>query len=150
VHAGVGVALGAAVALQWLLFRTPLGFRLRAVGHAPLAARFAGIPPGRYGVAALALAGALAGAAGAFEVAGVTGRLYQGLSPGYGYTAIAVALLARLHPLAVVPSALFFGALEAGAGAMQREAGIPSVATEVVQGVVILCSVGFALPRRSG
>jgi simple sugar transport system permease protein len=150
VHAGVALALSAALGLQWLLLRTPLGFRLRAVGHSPLAARFAGIPPERYAVAALALAGGLAGAAGAFEVAGVTGRLYQGLSPGYGYTAIAVALLARLHPLAVVPSALFFGALEAGAGAMQREAGIPSVATEVVQGVVILFSVGFALPRRSG
>jgi simple sugar transport system permease protein len=149
VHAGVGAALLAAAGVAWLLLRTPLGFRLRAVGHSPVAARFAGISPERHGVAALAIAGALAGAAGAFEVAGVTGRLYQGLSPGYGYTAIAVALLARLNPLAVVPAALFFGALEAGAGAMQREAGIPSVATEVVQGIVILFSVGFALPRRS-
>jgi general nucleoside transport system permease protein len=148
-HSGVWAALAAAAALAWLLFRTPLGFRLRAVGHSPVAARFAGIPPERYGVAALAIAGALAGAAGAFEVAGVSGRLYQGLSPGYGYTAIAVALLARLHPIAVVPSALFFGALEAGAGAMQREAGIPAVATEVVQGVVILLSVSFALGRRT-
>jgi simple sugar transport system permease protein len=147
-HAGVPLAFAASLALAWLLFRTPLGFRLRAVGHAPLAARFAGIPPERHGIAALAIAGALAGAAGAFEVAGVTGRLYQGLSPGFGYTAIAVALLARLHPLAVVPSALFFGALEAGAGAMQREAGIPAVATEVVQGLVILLSVSFALARR--
>lgn len=147
-HAGVPIAFAASLALAWLLFRTPLGFRLRAVGHAPLAARFAGIPPERHGIAALAIAGALAGAAGAFEVAGVTGRLYQGLSPGFGYTAIAVALLARLHPLAVVPSAFFFGALEAGAGAMQREAGIPSVATEVVQGLVILLSVSFALARK--
>jgi ABC-type uncharacterized transport system permease subunit len=148
-HLGVWAAFAAAGALAWLLFRTPLGFRLRAVGHSPLAARFAGIPPERYGVAALAIAGALAGTAGAFEVAGVTGRLYQGLSPGYGYTAIAVALLARLNPLAVVPAALFFGALEAGAGAMQREAGIPSVATEVVQGIVILLSVSFSLGRRA-
>jgi simple sugar transport system permease protein len=148
-HAGVWIAFAAALAVAWLLFRTPLGFRLRAVGLSPLAARFAGISPERHGIAVFAIAGALAGAAGAFEVAGVTGRLYQGLSPGYGYTAIAVALLARLHPLAVVPSALFFGALEAGAGAMQREAGIPSVATQVVQGVVILFSVGFALPRKA-
>lgn len=147
-HLGVLIAVGAAGATAWLLFRTPLGFRLRAVGHSPLAAQFAGIPPERHGVLALALAGVLAGIAGACEVAGATGRLYQGISAGYGYTAIAVALLARLHPLAVVPSALFFGALEAGAGAMQREAGIPAVATEVVQGIVILFSVGFALPRR--
>jgi simple sugar transport system permease protein len=156
VHLGVPVAVLAAVGVAWLLFRTAFGFRVRAVGLSPLAARFAGIPPLRTGVAALALAGALAGLAGAFEVMGVTRRLYEGLSPGTGYTAIAVALLARLHPLAVVPSALFFGALEAGAGAMQREAGIPAVATELVQGVVILLSAGLALaagrsaPARGG
>ena len=133
---------------------TGFGFRLRAAGLAPLAARFAGISPDRQGVAVLALAGVLAGLAGAFEVMGVTGRLYQGLSPGYGYTAIAVALLARLHPLAVIPSALFFGVLEAGSGAMQREAGVPSVVGDLVKGAVILFSVGFAtlgtLGRRRG
>lgn len=143
-HAGVAIALVAAVGAAWLLFRTPLGLRLRAVGHSALGAQFAGISPARYGVLALVLAGGLAGAAGAFEVMGVTGRLFQGLSPGYGYTAIAVALLARLNPLAVLPAALFFGVLEAGSGAMQRVAGIPAVATQVVQGVVILFSVGVA------
>jgi len=145
IHLGVAIAVIAALVSTWMLFRTPLGFRIRAVGLAPLASRFAGIGAGAHGVAALAIGGALAGLGGAFEVAGVTGRLYEGLSPGYGYTAIAVALLARLHPLAVIPSALFFGALEAGAGAMQREAGVPAVATDLVQGMVILFSVGFAL-----
>lgn len=145
IHLGVAIAVIAALASTWVLFRTPLGFRIRAVGLSPLAARFAGIASGAHGVTALAIGGALAGLAGAFEVAGVTGRLYEGLSPGYGYTAIAVALLARLHPLAVVLSALFFGALEAGAGAMQREASVPAVATQMVQGLVILLSVGFAL-----
>lgn len=149
-HAGAAAALLMAGAAWWLLFRTPTGFRLRAVGLAPRAARFAGISPARYGVLALALAGALAGLAGALEVAGVTGRLYEGLSPGHGYTAIAVALLARLHPLGVVPAALFFGALEAGAGAMQRQAGVPSVATHIVKGVVVLLSVGFAFAGRAG
>jgi simple sugar transport system permease protein len=117
---------------------------MRAVGLSPRAARFAGIPPERIAVGVLVLGGALAGLAGAFEVAGVTGRLYEGLSPGYGYTAIAVALLARLEPLAVVPAALFFGALEAGAGAMQREAGVPAEATKVVQGVVVLLGVALS------
>jgi ABC-type uncharacterized transport system permease subunit len=144
-HAGVGVALALAFATQLLIYRSAFGFRLRAVGHAPRAARFAGISPERYGWLALALAGALAGLAGAFEVAGVTGTLYQGLSSGTGYIAIAVALLARLQPLAVIPSALFFGALEAGAGAMQREAGVPAVVTQMVQGLVVLLSVGFAV-----
>ncbi len=148
-HAGIAVALVLALAVHALLFHSPLGFRLRAVGLSPRAARFAGISPQRYGSLTLALAGGLAGWAGAFEVAGVTGRLYEGLSPGHGYTAIAVALLARLHPLGVVPSALFFGALEAGAGAMQRQAGVPSVATEIAVGAVVLLSVGLSLGERT-
>jgi simple sugar transport system permease protein len=148
VHAGLLAALLLAGLAWWLLFRTPFGFRLRAVGLAPGAARFAGISPERLVVATLALSGALAGLAGAFEVAGVTGQLYEGLSAGTGYTAIAVALLARLHPLAVVPSALFFGALEAGAAAMQREAGVPAVVTQIVQGGVLLLAVGVSSGRR--
>jgi simple sugar transport system permease protein len=149
VHLGVPGALAAALAVHWLLFHTPTGFRLRAAGLAPRAARFAGIAPERHAALALGLAGALAGLAGAIEVSGVTGRLFEGISPGHGYTAIAVALLARLSPLGVVPAALFFGALEAGAGAMQRQAGVPSVATEIVQGAVVLLSLGFAAARRA-
>jgi simple sugar transport system permease protein len=149
IHLGVPVAVGVALALHALTFHTSLGFRFRAVGLSDTAARFAGIRPERHRVLALTLAGAVAGAAGAFEVAGVTGRLYEELSPGTGYTAIAVALLARLHPLAMVPSSLFFGALEAGTSAMQRDAGVPSVVTEIVQGIVILLSVGFAFSFRA-
>jgi len=148
IHLGVPIAVLLAVASAYLLFRTAAGFRMRAVGLSPLAARFAGIDPERQLLLTIVGAGALAGLAGAFEVAGVTGRLFENLSPGYGYTAIAVALLARLHPLAVVPSALFFGVLEAGGGAMQREAGVPAVATDVVKGVVILVSIGFAFVER--
>jgi ABC-type uncharacterized transport system permease subunit len=143
-HGGLVVAVALAFAVHALLERTALGFRLRAVGLSPVAARFAGLSPERLGTLALTLAGALAGLAGAGEIAGITGRLYEGLSPGTGYTAIAVALLARLEPLAVIPSALFFGALASGAAAMQRDAGVPSVATQVVQGLVILLSIGFA------
>jgi simple sugar transport system permease protein len=101
-------------------------------------------------VTTLALSGALAGFAGAVEVSGVTGQLYEGLSAGSGYTAIAVALLARLHPLGVIPAALFFGALEAGAASMQRAAGVPAVATQIVQGVVILLAAGLSIRRRAG
>jgi simple sugar transport system permease protein len=144
VHAGVALAALLAVLVHWTLFHGAIGFRLRAVGLSPRAARFAGIPPERTALLVLVLGGALAGLAGAFQVAGVTGRLYEGLSPGHGYTAIAVALLARLEPLALIPSALFFGALEAGAAAMQREAGVPAEATKVVQGVVLLLSVALA------
>jgi simple sugar transport system permease protein len=143
-HLGIPIALGLAVASWALLFRTSFGLRMRAVGMSARASRFAGIDPDRTLIATLAVSGGLAGLAGGLEVMGVTGRLFEKLSPGYGYTAIAVALLARLHPLAVVPSALLFGLLEAGGGAMQREAGVPAVATDVVKGVVILVSIGFA------
>jgi ABC-type uncharacterized transport system permease subunit len=143
VHLGVAIAVALAYASHVLLFRTAIGYRMRAVGLSATASRFAGIDPERQLLVTLAGAGALAGLAGAFEVSGVTGRLFENLSPGYGYTAIAVALLARLHPIAVLPAALFFGALEAGGGAMQREAGVPAAASDVVKGIVILVSIGM-------
>jgi simple sugar transport system permease protein len=86
--------------------------------------------------------GAIAGLAGGVEVFGVTYALYENLSPGYGYTAIAVALLAGLHPLFVIASGMLLGALEAGAAAMQREAGVPSVLVSVVEALIILAVVG--------
>lgn len=89
------------------------------------------------GMAFLA-SGALAGVAGAIEVSGVTFALYENLSVGYGYTAVVVALLGRLDPLAIVPSAILFGALESGALAMQREAGVPSVVVTAVEAVLVL------------
>jgi simple sugar transport system permease protein len=92
---------------------------------------------------AFLISGALAGLAGAIEVGGVTFALYENLSPGYGFTAIAVALLARLHPLAVIGTGVVFGALEAGATAMQRDAGVPSVVVSVVEALVILLLVAI-------
>ena len=99
--------------------------------------------------------GALAGLAGAIEVPGVTGRLFEQFSGGHGYTAIAVALLARLHPGGVALPALFFGALAAGSGAMQRSAGVSAVFVAVVQATVILAllaarlAVARAAPPRT-
>ncbi len=99
-------------------------------------------------IVALLGSGGLAGLAGAMEVSGVTHLLYQRISPGYGFTAIAVALLARLSPLGIIAAALIFGGLEAGAGAMQRDAGIPAVAVQVVQAVVLLAMVIGMRVRR--
>jgi simple sugar transport system permease protein len=107
-----------------------------------------GIAPLRVLAGALILSGALAGLGGAVEVSGVSFALYQQLSPGYGFTAIAVALLGRLHPGGIVLAALFFGGLEAGAGAMQRDAGVPAVAVQVVQAVVLLTLVILARRTR--
>jgi simple sugar transport system permease protein len=138
-HAGLVLALLAAAALWYVFARTLWGFRLRAVGAGPRAAAISGqIDTRRMTAVALLGSGALAGLAGGVEVSGVSYALFQNLSPGYGFTGIAVALLARLQPLAVVATGLLFGALEAGAGAMQREAGVPAVAVYVVEAVVIL------------
>jgi len=136
-----------ALAAWFLVARTRPGFALRAAGANPEAARVTGrINVTRVTTVAFLASGALAGLAGAAEVSGVTFALYERLSPGYGYTAIAVALLARLDPRWVVPSALFFGSLEAGASALQRSAGIPSVTVYAVEALVVLGVV--ALDRQ--
>lgn len=138
-HAGFGLALLLALAL-WAFFRwTRAGFAVRAVGAAPAAARTAGrIDDRRVVLGAFLASGAVAGLAGGVEVSGVTYALYDGLSPGWGYTAIAVALLGGLHPGGVLVAGLLFGALEGGAGAMQRAAGIPAAWVSAVEALVIL------------
>ncbi len=146
-HVGFALAVGCAVAALWVLRYTAAGFRLRATGLNPFAAATAGrVRVARTAAAAFLVSGALAGLAGAVEVTGVTYALYENISPGYGYTAIAVALLARLDPLATLATGILFGALEAGAGAMQRDAGVPSVVVSVVEATLILVVV--ALGRR--
>jgi general nucleoside transport system permease protein len=150
-HAGILLAVAGAVLLHYLFARTLWGFQLRAVGLGPRAAEISGRIDSRWmAAAALSVSGAIAGLAGGVEVAGVSYALFQNLSPGYGFTAIAVALLGRLHPLGVMLAGLLFGALEAGAGAMQREAGVPAVAVYVVEAVVILVVLLAESVRRGG
>lgn len=152
-HWGLVVAVAAAVSLWWVLRFTAVGFRLRTAGANPHAAQSAGlIDVGRVTVTAFLASGALAGLAGAVELTGVTFALYENISPGYGYTAIAVALLARLNPLAVVGTGFFFGALEAGASAMQRDAGVPAAFVSVVEAGIVLAVIAFDRLRedRSG
>lgn len=141
-HAGVPLLLVVAVAVWWWLSQTASGFRVRAVGANVFAAQSAGgIAVSRTVFGAFLLSGVLAGFGGAVEYTGITYALYENFSPGYGYTAIAVALLARLHPLGVLGTALLFAALEAGANAMQRDAGVPSVVVSVVEALLILLIV---------
>ncbi|MFN0177523.1 MAG: ABC transporter permease [Gemmatimonadales bacterium] len=149
-HLGFVIAVVLAVLLWLVISRSRWGFRLRAVGESPAAAAVAGrIPVARVQAAALIGSAGLAGLAGGLEVSGVTYTLYQNLSPGYGFTGIAVALVARLHPLAVIVAGLGFGALEAGASGMQRDAGIPSVAVNVVQATIIVLAM-LSLQRGRG
>lgn len=147
-HAGILLALVAALILWFVFARTLWGFRLRAVGVGPRAAEISGgIDSQRMGAKALFLSGAMAGLAGGVEVSGVSYALFQNLSTGYGFTGIAVALLGGLHPVGVLISGVLFGALEAGAGAMQREAGVPSVAVYVVEAVIIVIALLATGPR---
>lgn len=139
---GAVLALGA-VAVAWIAVdRTRFGLNVRALGGNETAARFLGIPVRRLIVIVMAVSGAFAGFAGAIEVLGVRGRLIEGFSPGYGFEAIAVALLGRLHPVGIVGAALLFGALDAGGAGLQTSArGVSSSIVQIAAGL----SVGYVL-----
>ena len=150
-HAGFALAVIACIAAWWMTEHTAGGFRLRAVGSNPDAARVAGrIDVRRTMTNAFLISGAIAGLAGAIELTGVTLALYENISPGFGYTAIAVALLAKLDARGVIVAGIFFGALEAGATGMQRDAGVPAVVASVIEAAVILLLLATsALRARS-
>jgi ABC-type uncharacterized transport system permease subunit len=147
-HIGFAIALVCALGMWWTLQTTAAGFRVRVIGANPDAARSAGLVDVRATTfRTFLVSGGLAGLAGAVEVMGVTYSLYENLSPGYGYTAIAVALVGALNPLLTAVSGVFFGGLEAGASAMQRDAGIPSVLATIVEAGLILLLLAVSLVR---
>lgn len=146
-NAGALIAV-ACVGLTWLIVeRTTLGMRLRAVGGSPRASAFAGISVGRTIIIAMALAGAFAGLAGGIEVLGIRGRLIEGFSPGYGFEAIAIALLGRLNPIGILGAALLFGGLDAGAAGLQTAAkDVPSAIVQLTEGLaVVYVLIGLGL-----
>lgn len=148
-HAGIVIAVGVAIVLYWVFRETAAGFRIKAAGAGPRAAESAGmVDVSRLSWKVFLWSGAIAGLAGAIEVNGVTFALYENLSPGYGYTAIAVALIAGLNPLAIIASGLFFGALETGASALQRDYSIPSSIAGMTEAIFILAALVFASFRN--
>jgi simple sugar transport system permease protein len=147
---GMGLALIFAVGCHLGLFHSAAGFELRALGRNRRASAFFGIPIARITVAAMALSGALAGVGGAVQVSAITHRLYETMSPGWGYEAIAVALVARLNPLAIVPAAILFGALDNGSQAMQRADAVSPVLVNVIQGMVIIILIAFDAAAARG
>lgn len=146
-HWGLIIALLAAVAVWWLLFRSTKGFEFRAVGLNPAAARYAGMNISRTVVLTMMISGGLAGLAGASEILGTNLRLTPNFSPNWGFDAIAIALLGASRPVGVVFSAILFGALRAGAAPMQVQTGIPVDLVVVIQGLVILFIAAPALVR---
>ena len=137
-HLGVVLSLLGAPMIWWLLRRTTLGFSISVVGENPAAAAYGGIPITRVLIYTALISGALAGLAGAGEVGGLHFQVMAGISPGYGYTGIVIAMLARLNPLGVVPAALFFAVVVTGAEAMSRATGVPVFLADVIQGTALM------------
>ena len=142
-HLGVLFALVLIPLIYLLIWRTPVGFRLRAVGSKASVARFAGIFVERSIIFVLVFSGGLAGLAGIMEVTYLHSRLKGGISGGYGFTGILVALLGRLHPAGVLFAAIFFSALTIGANTMHTLTGLPVTIADVIQALIVLFVVGF-------
>ena len=146
-HWGFFLALVVAFGVWWLLFKTTLGFEIRTVGANPSAARYGGIKITRITVLTMAISGGLAGLAGSNEVLGLNHFLASGFSAGYGFDAIALALLGKSHPLGVVLASLLFGTLRNGATRMQSIASIPIDIISIVQALVIVFIAAPAIVR---
>ncbi|GAB4530315.1 MAG: ABC transporter permease [Anaerolineales bacterium] len=152
-HLGSLLALVLAVAVYFLLWRTTLGYRIRAVGQNAFAARYAGINVKRQVVLALLLSGAFAGLAGAVQVYGVNYRMItngsaSGFTGGAGFNGIVAALFGQLHPLGTIPASIFFGALLVGANKMQRVVQVPSALITALNGLVVVFVVSSDYWRR--
>ena len=138
-HTGIFIAIGLALIIYLLLWKTSFGFKLRAAGAQEKAARYGGINVPVCLVMSICISGALAGLAGAVEVAGVHRRAIEGITGGYGFSGIVVALFGGLHPAGIIPAAFFFGLLLVGADMTQRMAGgVPANMVQVLQGIIIL------------
>lgn len=146
-HAGIVVALLAAVFIYWLLYRTTVGYEFRAVGYNPDGAHYAGMNVTGLYVLVMAVAGAMAGLAGANQILGPLTRASPGFSAGLGFDAIALALLGRSHPVGVILAGLLFGALEAGGRQMQVATNVSIDLIMVVQALIVVFIAAPALIR---
>jgi general nucleoside transport system permease protein len=152
-HLGALIAVALAVLVYILLWRTTLGYRIRAVGQNPHASRYAGIKVQRYVVLALLLSGAFAGLAGATQVFGVNYRMItdgsaSGFTGSAGFNGIVSALFGQLHPLWTIPASILFGALLVGANKMQRVVQVPSALVIALNGLVVVFVVSSEIWRR--
>ena len=147
-HYGFVLALVSAIAVWIVMKKTTLGYEMRAVGHNPEAARFAGMPVNKILIKTALLSGGLAALAGFSEVAGLKGNLTLDLSPGFGYSGIVVAMLAMLNPLGVVVAAIFVAGIFVGADAMSRTAGVPSYIANVMVATALLTMVTAIMLTR--
>jgi simple sugar transport system permease protein len=152
-HLGALIAVVLAILVYILLWRTTLGYRIRAVGQNPQASRYAGIKVPRYVVMALLLSGAFAGLAGAIQVYGVNYRMItdgsaSGFTGSAGFNGIVAALFGQLHPIWSIPASVLFGALLVGANSMQRMMQVPSAFVTALNGLVVVFVVSSEIWRR--
>lgn len=153
-HAGLILAILAVVVFWFLLWRTALGYELRAVGLGPRAAAQAGIEPKRRMVIVMAIAGGFAGLAGMIQVSGLFHRVYDGFSAGFGFDAIAVALLGKNSPIGIALAGLLFGAFARGGAIMQSNANISSHLVEILEAIILFViaaeTIVRAIAKRRG
>jgi simple sugar transport system permease protein len=147
-HSGAILAVVLAVVVYIFLWRTTIGYRIRAVGLNPDASRYAGINVPFNQALSLTLAGGFAGLAGVVEVIGVQHQLLEGITSGYGFSGIVAALFGGLHPLGLIPASVLFGGLLVGADKMQRAVQVPSSLIGAMLGLVVLFVVGSQLWSR--
>jgi ABC-type uncharacterized transport system permease subunit len=147
VHIGIIIAVVAAVAIWWLLYRSTIGFEFRAVGANPDGARYAGMNVVVLYVGVMAIAGSMAGLAGGDQVLGTLGRATPGFVGVIGFDAIALALLGRSHPFGVVAAGILFGALAAGGQQMQAATDVGVDIVQVIQALIIVFIAAPALIR---
>jgi simple sugar transport system permease protein len=138
VHYGVFVAIFLVPIVGYAMGRTPFGFRVRALGLNPDAAEVAGVRTGRLVIWLMLISGGLAGLAGIIQVVGIVGRLDEGISQSYGFTAIIVALLGRMNAFGVLVASLFIAFLNVGGQAMSIDEGLPYSLVLAIQGVFVL------------
>lgn len=149
VHIGLFLVLGLAILLWWALRSTRWGYQVRVIGESPEAARYSGMKIAKQTLIVLALSGGFAGLAGMMEVSGVIHRLQATLSPGYGYTAIILAWVAKLNPLALIPIAILFGGLQNGGYSVQTM-GVPLASVGMIQGLLLFAVLGAELFTTNG
>ena len=149
-HIGILIAIACAFLVRFILMKTALGYKIRAVGHNQEAARTAGISVGKITIASLLISGMLAALSGVTQDLGLDHRMFQDLNAGYGWNGISIALLARNNPLIIIFTALLWGVLDAGGQFMARTAQTPNAIIEIVKGTVLFLLLAEVIYERIG
>lgn len=149
VHWGIFVAIALSIFLTYFIFKTSLGFKIRAVGMNAVAARFNGFPVKKLILLSFIISGGIAGMGGAIELHGKQYRLMSGFGKGFGFDGVAIALIAQLHPLGAMLVAFFFAILRKGSSTLQTGMKIPTSVVDIIQALIIVFAVaGTAIVRK--